>query len=947
MALVQFYITRDVARRCLATIGDMGCVHFRDANANVGAFQRVFIDEMRRFDTSERQLEYLRAQLASKGVRVTTAAYDAMVREPSLQNRAEFLPSETDIDDMMTQIENHDINVKHLVKSYEEVQTRLEEAEMHRVVLFGTSGFFGAKLSPETNQLAASGEEEEDMFHISSDEEDVAGFHDNTQLVDSIRLESGQSGTSASQPVQTGETEMNILGATMNFICGTIDTQKFFILERICWRALRGNLYINHIPIEESLHSDKNDGELEKPKCIFMIFTHGQSLLNKCKRIVDSLDGKIYPISADPSTHPLLLNDINQRIDELASVKRSCDDLLTAELKEVAISIERWIINIRQEKSIYSIMNLLNYDETRRCLIGEGWIPVTDLMDVKKAMKEITNSIDRDLNTVLNVVETNRTPPTFHRTNKFTESFQSIIDAYGIATYQEVNPGLATIVTFPFMFAIMFGDLGHGFLLFLAALTLVIYEKSIGKMNDRDEIFDMAYTGRYILLLMGFFSMYTGLMYNDLFSKAMTLFPSGWQFPEKFNEGDSIVATFKFAYPFGIDSAWHGTENNLLFMNSYKMKLSILMGFIHMSYSYLFSLANYKFFKSKIDIWGNFIPGLLFMQSLFGYLSLTIIYKWLVDWNAIGKPPPGLLNMLINMFLSPGQVAKDEQLYPGQATVQYILVLIALVCVPWLLLYKPLALKRQHNNTNGGITLGYSDIPTNDRRFSIGVLPSTGESGTNDLATDAASLFDDDNVSINIPSAADAAMAVSSLSPAPATGLDTVSSTGSTIKRINALTGLEEDEDPDIIEVMAHFREEEEGEEFEMGEIVVHQVIHTIEFCLNCVSHTASYLRLWALSLAHNQLSAVLWDMTIQNSFVPYSESGFQGSVVVFLLFGMWFVLTVAILVVMEGTSAMLHSLRLHWVEAMSKFFEGEGYAYEPFSFYKVIKDAELKDKEQ
>ena len=52
---------------------------------------------------------------------------------------------------------------------------------------------------------------------------------------------------------------------------------------------------------------------------------------------------------------------------------------------------------------------------------------------------------------------------------------QSLVDSYGVNSYREVNPAVFTIATFPFLFAVMFGDAGHGTILLLAS-SFMIYK---------------------------------------------------------------------------------------------------------------------------------------------------------------------------------------------------------------------------------------------------------------------------------------------------------------------------------------------------------------------------------------------------------------------------------------------------------------------------------------
>ena len=102
---------------------------------------------------------------------------------------------------------------------------------------------------------------------------------------------------------------------------------------------------------------------------------------------------------------------------------------------------------------------------------------------IQLALRHATEESGTNMPPILHELRTHKTPPTFNRTNKFTEGFQTIMDSYGIATYQEVNPGLMAVITFPFLFAVMFGDIGHGFIIFVAAIFMILFERKLGKAD--------------------------------------------------------------------------------------------------------------------------------------------------------------------------------------------------------------------------------------------------------------------------------------------------------------------------------------------------------------------------------------------------------------------------------------------------------------------------------
>jgi V-type H+-transporting ATPase subunit a len=142
-----------------------------------------------------------------------------------------------------------------------------------------------------------------------------------------------------------------------------------------------------------------------------------------------------------------------------------------------------------------------------------------------------------------------------------------------------------------------------------------------------------------------------------------------------------------------------------------------------MTFALCLQVPNHLKFKRYSDLYTNFIPQIIFLQSIFGYLVLCILYKWSVDWSTASIQPPSLLNMLITMFLSPGSVPPQSQLYRGQGIIQLVLLGAAAICVPWLLISKPYLLWKEMHNTqaHGYVSLDRDDGAVDDTPQSTGV----------------------------------------------------------------------------------------------------------------------------------------------------------------------------------------------------------------------------------
>ncbi|OIW15761.1 hypothetical protein TanjilG_04296 [Lupinus angustifolius] len=629
----------------------------------------------------------------------------------------------------------------------------------------------------------------------------------------------------------------------LRFISGIICKSKILRFERMLFRATRGNMLFNQAPADEQIMDPVSTEMIEKT--VFVVFFSGEQARTKILKICEAFGANCYPVPEDITKQRQITREVSSRLTDLEATLDAGIRHRSKALASLGVHLAQWMSMVRREKAVYDTLNMLNFDVTKKCLVGEGWCPTFGKTQIQEALQRASFDSSSEVGIIFHPMDSVESPPTYFRTNSFTSPYQEIVDAYGVARYQEANPAVYTTIIFPFLFAVMFGDWGHGICLLLGALVLIARES---KLNTQKlgSFMEMLFGGRYVLLLMSLFSIYCGLIYNEFFSVPFHIFgASAYKCRDSSCRDAHTIGLVKYQepYPFGVDPSWRGSRSELAFLNSLKMKMSILFGVVHMNLGIILSYFNARFFGSSLDIRYQFVPQVIFLNSLFGYLSLLIVVKWCTGSQA------DLYHVMIYMFLSPTDKLGDNQLFWGQRPLQIVLLLLALIAVPWMLFPKPFILKKLYTERFQGRSYGL----LNNSEMDLEVEPDSAR--------------------------------------------------------------------------------QHHHEEFNFTEVFVHQMIHSIEFVLGSVSNTASYLRLWALSLAHSELSTVFYEKVLLLAW------GYDNLVIRLVGLAVFAFATAFILLMMESLSAFLHALRLHWVEFQNKFYHGDGYKFKPFSFASLIDD--------
>ena len=358
----------------------------------------------------------------------------------------------------------------------------------------------------------------------------------------------------------------------INYIAGLCNNEDRLKISKIIFRKGKDRAVPNFFDIKIRETNPKIKEYFEN-KVIFLVCIQGDYLINQIKEVLTLYNCSIYNFPHNINLFEKI-NEVNKDINEKKKLISEGHALIKNLLasKEKINNFRQWnnIDNFAEEQQnlnlseyhlylSYLKMQKLIYQNLNKCLefgqfyIGEVWIPEIYFSKLQEELKTLLTENERIILPQFDdfIPENNRKFPTFFRTNEFNSSFQEIVSTYGIPRYKEANPGLFTIITFPFLFGIMFGDIGHGTLLLILSIYICLKKQHL---YYSDSILKGLIKFRYFLLIMGIFSLFCGLIYNDFMGISLSFFNSCYQ--NDVINMNIVKQKPGCIYPIGIDPKW-------------------------------------------------------------------------------------------------------------------------------------------------------------------------------------------------------------------------------------------------------------------------------------------------------------------------------------------------------------------------------------------------------
>lgn len=124
----------------------------------------------------------------------------------------------------------------------------------------------------------------------------------------------------------------------------------------------------------------------------------------------------------------------------------------------------------RMRASRTLVETIARYGRLRYTYLVAGWVPVSQLPALKQKVKQVSDQVTIEVSTPRRKEDSSI--PVALENPPFLKAFQGLVTNYGHPSYGELDPTPILALTFPLVFGIMFGDVGHGLLLVLLGLGL-------------------------------------------------------------------------------------------------------------------------------------------------------------------------------------------------------------------------------------------------------------------------------------------------------------------------------------------------------------------------------------------------------------------------------------------------------------------------------------------